>query len=392
MGGWGLALSAASFWCGLVCWDLRPASVRGWAWWVWLLLGAVILAAAWLASPRVRTRDPLAAAGLVGSAPATVEAVATPRIEPARAPVAVLALLSVALVAFGVGWGGLAEVRREASLLGRLAPRGVTLEGTLREDASPTSYGWRAVVDVTRVSWSGGAAAVRETVWVGGKDDPPSAVRGDAVRIRGSLALPDDPGFAESLRHRGIAVSVRAFEVERLGPNPNPFVHATQVIRAFVGRTIDRIFPRREAGLLLGLVLGDASQLDPVTSRDFQTTGLGHLLVVSGENVAMVLAPVLAFASMLRLARVGKVVLGLGVVVLFVVLTGAEPSVLRAGAMATMSLLGVLLGKPRATGVVLAAAVLVLLVLDPWLVHAIGFQLSVAATAGMVTLASPISE
>ncbi|MGZ4131861.1 MAG: DNA internalization-related competence protein ComEC/Rec2 [Actinomycetota bacterium] len=392
MGGWGLALSAGSFWCGLLCWDLRPPVARGWEWWVWVLFGAVALCAAWLASPRLRTADPLAAARLVAPTPAAVEAVAHPRVETTRAPLAALALLTVALVALGVGWGGLAEARRESSLLGRLAPRGVTLEGTLREDASPTSYGWRAVVDVTQVSWSGGAAAVRETVWVGGKGDPPSAVRGDAVRLRGSLALPDDPGFAEALRHRGIAVSVRAIALERLGPNPNPFVHATQVIRAFVARTIDRIFPPREAGLLLGLALGDASQLDPVTSRDFQTTGLGHLLVVSGENVAMVLAPVLAFASMLRLARVGKVLLGLGIVVLFVVLTGAEPSVLRAGAMATMSLLGVLLGKPRATGVVLAGAVLVLLVLDPWLVHAIGFQLSVAATAGMVTLASSISE
>ena len=77
---------------------------------------------------------------------------------------------------------------------------------------------------------------------------------------------------------------------------------------------------------------------------------------------------------------------------LFVVLTGAEPSVLRAGAMASLALIGILLGKPRATGTILAAAVLALLVLDPWLVHAIGFQLSVAATAGMVTLATPMAE
>jgi competence protein ComEC len=94
----------------------------------------------------------------------------------------------------------------------------------------------------------------------------------------------------------------------------------------------------------------------------------------------------------LRFGRAGKVALGMLTVLLFVVLTGAEPSVLRAGTMATLSLLGVLLGKPRATGVVLAGAVLVLLVIEPWLVHAIGFQLSVVATAGMVTLASPIAD
>ena len=60
--------------------------------------------------------------------------------------------------------------------------------------------------------------------------------------------------------------------------------------------------------------------------------------------------------------------------------------------MATLALTGILLGKPRAAGSILAMAVLALLVLDPWLVHAIGFQLSVAATAGMVTLATPLAE
>jgi competence protein ComEC len=79
-------------------------------------------------------------------------------------------------------------------------------------------------------------------------------------------------------------------------------------------------------------------------------------------------------------------------VVFFVVLTGAEPSVLRAGVMAGLTLVGVFLGRPRSTATVLAAAVLGLLVLDPALVWSVGFQLSVAATAGMLALATPIAE
>ena len=81
-------------------------------------------------------------------------------------------------------------------------------------------------------------------------------------------------------------------------------------------------------------------EADPVTTRDFQTTGLGHLLVVSGRDVAMVLAPVVAFAGALRVGALTRFGMGLGVVVLFVVLTGAEPSVLRAGAMASLALIG----------------------------------------------------
>jgi competence protein ComEC len=392
MQGWGAPLAAATFWAGLLVWDGRPTAVASWAWWVWVVLGGLALAAAWAAAPGRRRTDALRIAGLTPSDHPSVAAVAAPRSDRRRGPAVALALLIVGVLLCGIGWAGLGAARVDGSLLARLSPRTVTLTGVLREDPEPSPYGWHALVDVGRVEWSGNAAAVRETAWVSGNEDVPPAVRGDQLRIEGTLQEPDDAGFAQSLSHRGLAVSVRAFDVERVGGAPAPFIRLTQVVRAFVGRTIERIFPPREAGLLLGLVLGDASKLDPVTTRDFQTTGLGHLLVVSGENVAMVLAPVVAFAGALRVGALTRFGMGLGVVVLFVVLTGAEPSVLRAGAMASLALIGILLGKPRATGTILAAAVLALLVLDPWLVHAIGFQLSVAATAGMVTLATPLAE
>ncbi len=74
------------------------------------------------------------------------------------------------------------------------------------------------------------------------------------------------------------------------------------------------------------------------------------------------------------------------------ILTGCEPSVLRAGVMSGLALLGVLLGRPRSTWAILGAAVLILLLADPFLVASVGFQLSVAATVGMAALATPLSE
>jgi competence protein ComEC len=392
LGAWGLPAAAAAFWAGLLAWDLF-AWPKVAPWWGWLAVGLGCLALAVGRLPRTeQPGDPLAAAGVTPPEPQAVAAVRGRSRGPGRAVVGALAALLVGLVTLGVGWGGLAAVRRDGSYLARHAPVAVELIGTLREDPRPGAVGWHAYLDVTEATIDGHRVRLRETVWLGGDDTPPPAVRGDQVRVNGGLEHPDDPGFAESLAHHGVSVAVRANDLERLGPSPNPFVRLTQVIRSFVGRTIQRIFGPKEAGLLLGLVLGDDSQLDAATARDFHATGLGHLLVVSGENVAMVLAPVLALAAAIGLARVGRSLLGFGTVAVFVVLTGAEPSVLRAGVMATLALLGILLGRPRDTGVVLSGAVLLLLVVDPWLVHAIGFQLSVGATAGMVALASPLSE
>ena len=293
MQGWGAPMVASAFWAGVLLSGppARPATT--WPWWAWLLLGCVALTGAAAVAPGRRGDDPLRTSGLTDDDPVPAVAAVTPRAtDHRRGPGPAIALVVAGVLLCGVGWAGLGAVRAEHSLLRRLAPRTVTLLATLREDPEPSAYGWHALVDVTRASWPGGAAAVRETVWVSGNDAMPEAVRGDRLEVQGTLQIPDDPGFAATLAHRGLAVSVRAIEVQRLGGASSPFVRMTQVVRAFVGDTIERIFPPREAGLLLGLVLGDASKLDPVTTRDFQTTGLGHLLVVSGENVAMVLAPV----------------------------------------------------------------------------------------------------
>jgi competence protein ComEC len=388
MNAWALPVAASAFWAGLLAWPVRPWWLPAWA---SCVTGLAALVAAWVAAPRMLRESPLEGARLLTPEPPVTAAVASQR-STGGAPRASAALAVAGLLALGLGWAGVHAAWLDGSLLSRLSPRRVTVVGTLHTDPETGPFGWFASLDVTRVSWSGGAATLRASVWLSADGDAPAMVRGDEVTAEGVIRRPDDPGFAEALEHRGMAVELNANRVDRLGPSPSPFIRAAQAFRSFVGRSIERLFPRREAGLLLGLALGDASQLDPGTIRDFQASGLGHLLVVSGENVAMVLAPILGLASLLNLTRWPRFGLGVATVVFFVVMTGAEPSVMRAGVMATLALVGVLLGRPRAMGSVLAGAVLLLLVLDPWLVWSIGFQLSVTATAGMITLASPIGE
>ncbi len=391
MSAWLLPGAAAAFWAGLLAW---PAFERVAASpWAWLLPGLTALTGALALAPGVlEGPGPLEAAGLIRE-PAALTAVAGERPSRGRGPPGVaVCVAAVGVLLLGTGWGGLNEHRVAGSLLARLAPGHVAVTATLRTDPAAGRLGWSAIADVSSVEWGSGAARIREPVWLEGRGDPPDAVRGDRIEVSGEALRPEDGGFAGSLLRRGIAVEVRIERFSRVGPSANALVRAAQAFRAFVGRSIERLFPAREAGLLMGLALGDDSALDPGVARDFRATGLGHLLVVSGENVAMVLGPVLALAMLLRLSRVPRFLLGSGTVVFFVVLTGAEPSVMRAGVMAALTLLGVFLGRPRSTASILAGAVLILLVLDPTLVFAIGFQLSVAATAGMVALATPLAE
>lgn len=389
MSAWITPALAAALWAGLLAQPKVGAVVDAW---VWLLAGALLLGAAVVGAPRDPTGDPaLERAGLLESGRRDpVEAVAPS--NPARSAVPALLVALAGAFLLAVGWGVVHEHRVQGAVVARIAPANVTVEGPLRVDPASELDRWSAILDVRSVTWEGGSAAVRETVWLSGRERPPNAVRGDVLRVTGSIRPVDDGGFAEFLLRRGISAELEVDEAERLGPAPFAPVRWAQSFRALAGRSILSSFPPREAGLLLGLALGDDSRLDPALERDFRATGLSHLLVVSGENVVMVLAPIVALGGALRLSRWPRFALCLGVVAFFVVLTGAEPSVMRAGVMAGLALIGVLLGRPRSTGSILAGAVVVLLALDPALVWSVGFQLSVVATASMVALATPISE
>jgi competence protein ComEC len=386
---WVTPALAAALWAGLLAQPRIGASADAW---VWLLGGAALLAASIASAPRSSGDDPaLERAGLLGrDRRDLVEAVAPPSALHSAIPALLVALVGSFLLA--VGWGTVHEHRVQGAVVARIAPANVTVEGQLRTDPAAERDRWSAILDVRSVTWDEGSASVRETVWLSGRDRPPNAVRADVVRVTGSIRPVGDGGFAEFLLRRGISAELEVDEAERLGPAPLAPVRWAQSFRTLARRSILSAFPPREAGLLLGLALGDDSRLEPALERDFRATGLSHLLVVSGENVAMVLAPIVALGAALRLSRWPRFVLCLGVVAFFVVLTGAEPSVMRAGVMAGLALVGILLGRPRSTGSILAGAVVVLLVLDPALVWSVGFQLSVAATASMVALATPIAE
>ncbi len=147
------------------------------------------------------------------------------------------------------------------------------------------------------------------------------------------------------------------------------------------------VLPSDERGLLPGLVDGDTSRLDPSLKEDFRTTGLTHLVAVSGTNVAVVLSAALLLCAWLGIGLrwrppiAGLVLLG------FVVLARPSPSVLRASTMGVIALIALATGARRQALPALCAAVLVLVLLSPELAAQPGFALSTLATAGLLLIA-----
>ncbi|MCU1366905.1 MAG: comEC [Ilumatobacteraceae bacterium] len=142
--------------------------------------------------------------------------------------------------------------------------------------------------------------------------------------------------------------------------------------------------------LFAGLVIGDDRNEPAAMIEQFRGSGLSHLTAVSGQNVAFMLAA--AGPLLRRLRPWGRWVATLAVIGWFVVLTRFEPSVLRAAVMAGIASTGVVLGREKPPARVLALAIGLLVLVDPFLVWSVGFWLSVSATAGVVLLASRLAE
>ena len=139
---------------------------------------------------------------------------------------------------------------------------------------------------------------------------------------------------------------------------------------------------RDERSLFAGLVYGDDRSQSPLVADNFNAAGLTHLLAVSGQNVAFVLA--IAGPVLRRLGFRQRFVLVVGVLLLFATVTRFEPSVVRASVMTAVAAVGSLVGAEMSSRRVLGLAISALIVVDPLIVHSVAFQLSVAASAGIL--------
>ncbi|GAA4859377.1 ComEC/Rec2 family competence protein [Saccharopolyspora rosea] len=204
-------------------------------------------------------------------------------------------------------------------------------------------------------------------------------VGGQQVLATGKLAPPRGGDLT--------VASVRVFRPPSGITAPPTWQRVAEDLRQGLRRTSAAVLPPDAAGLLPGLVVGDTGALSPEVERDFETAGLTHLTAVSGANLAIVCGAVLL---LLHLVGAGPLVSALGAgtaLVGFVVLTGPEPSVLRAAVMGAVALLALVVGRRRSVLPVLAASAIGLLLVLPELAVNAGFALSVAATAGLVLLA-----
>ena len=216
-----------------------------------------------------------------------------------------------------------------------------------------------------------GGAALAEPAWHA------------TVRVRGRL------GPVEAAERRVASLAVIG-ALEPVAP-PGAVARGAERLRVGLRGAVDDA-PADARGLLPGLVIGDTSRTPPELTDAMLVTGMTHLTAVSGSNVAVVVGLVLGSCAVVGVPRRARPVLAGLALAGFVVLARPEPSVVRAAAMGAIGLLGLSRSRRSAGLPVLGGAVVLVLVLDPWLARSYGFALSTLATLGLLLFTRPWGE
>lgn len=148
---------------------------------------------------------------------------------------------------------------------------------------------------------------------------------------------------------------------------------------------IDLLFSTENAGIVRALLTGDRSHIPYETKRNFSLTGTAHVLAVSGLHVGVIAFSILLLLSFIR-NRIIKFILFLLLLGSFIILTGFQPSTIRASTMAVLLYLVWLLQRRVNLLNVFSFAIVLILFIQPKLILNIGFQMSAGALLGISLL------
>ncbi len=317
--------------------------------------------------------------------------------------------VALGLVAFfiGLAWAVLrAEHRLQDRLDEAWAGQDVELIGVVDSLPQPFSRGWRFEMAVEKVLTASARLPGKIALaWYQGKAPLPALYPGQRWRLTVRLKPPHgtaNPGgfdYEAWLFQRGIAATgyVRPSPVQQLGDaawSPALWAEATRqrVRQGFADRLPAQDYPY--AGVLVALAIGDQKAIAQPLWTIFNRTGTTHLMSISGLHVTMVAGLIGALAGALwrrwpgaclylPVQRLSVLVACLGAAV-YVLLAGFAIPAQRTLYMLLVAGAALFLHRRLAPSRVLALALLVVLLLDPWAVLAAGFWLSFGAVAALL--------
>ncbi len=218
---------------------------------------------------------------------------------------------------------------------------------------------------------------------------------GDRLMVSGQLETPYEGGdfsYRAYLARKNVYSLVSYAQADRISSGEGkPLRALLYQLRDRGYDAIQALFPSPESDLLAGILLGQDQGLSSDLQEAFRRTGTTHIIAISGFNMAILAGLFSSTFSRLFGRKFGGLAALIGIAG-FTVLVGGEAAVVRAAIMGALGVMGGMFGRRQNGLNSLGLAGLGMMLFNPNLLWDIGFQLSVAATLGMILYAQPLEE
>lgn len=225
--------------------------------------------------------------------------------------------------------------------------------------------------------------------------------RGNSIELTGALQQPEDARNFDMfeyktylyLQHIHWILQVKGLqEVEVNPPSSWSILHIyrwTDAIRQTLGNKVDRIFSEDYSGFMKSLLIGLRDDVQPEQFQQFSFIGLTHIMAISGLHVAVFIAGCMGLMKYAGLTRETNQLITMMLIPVYIILTGAAPSVVRAGCMAVIALYALRKHRLKDGLHIISIVGTAMLVYNPYYLFQISFQLSFIVTLGLI-IAVPI--
>ncbi|MFD0682713.1 MULTISPECIES: DNA internalization-related competence protein ComEC/Rec2 [unclassified Paenibacillus] len=228
--------------------------------------------------------------------------------------------------------------------------------------------------------------------------------RGDQIGLKGALQLPGEArnfggfDYRSFLRFKHIhwQLLVKGADQVKLAQSNrwtwDTVMRWNDQFREMLGEGIGRIFPGNQTGFMKSMLIGVTDDMDPLQFQQFSQLGLTHILAVSGLNVAIFLACLLWLMRRLRFTRETYLLTAISLMPFYIAVTGASPSIIRAGLMAMIALYAAYRHTLRDGLHTVLLVGLGMLIWEPYFMLDVSFQLSFLVTIGLIIGVPPVNS
>ena len=207
---------------------------------------------------------------------------------------------------------------------------------------------------------------------------------GDIIDVTLKLnSIQDNNKYRISNFSKGIYATANTKTIVKLNKK-DVFYKSLGDVRQYVKKNISSRFSGDKAGLLLAITTGDKSLLSDDFSHNIKTTGISHVIVVSGMHLSIIMAAIFLFFDKIFYNKYVRCILSIFVVFIIYSVCGFTASITRAGAMFVVAGIAPIFNRDNDSLSSLLTAITIIIITAPFIVLNVSFQLSVVSTLAII--------